>query len=318
MSIGFVFAFTASIGFAAASFPLTELSRKFPVGRLNLMRLVFAALLLYATALMLERDTALSVFTADYAQAWLWLGLSGIISLALGDQVFFRCFSILGPRLGSVLTTFSPASALLFGIFMVGETINWVGIAGILVTIAGVIGISLGRAQRNDIPDHGHGSVLKGIALGAVASVCHGIGIVFAKKAFILQTEAGHPIGPVSATLLRVAAGAAILLLITVFSDRAFFRKNAVRFNGAEAGRFVFVTALNPSLALTLSMFSILYINVAAAQTILAMVPLFALMISFIFYREKITARAITGVIAALLGVVLLIWRDEILRSFGS
>jgi drug/metabolite transporter (DMT)-like permease len=48
------------------------------------------------------------------------------------------------------------------------------------------------------------------------------------------------------------------------------------------------------------------------AQTIFAMVPLFALLIAFFVYKEKITARSVWGIVAALAGVMLLIWRNKI------
>ncbi len=318
MSVGFLFAFAASLSFAIASFPFTELSRNFSVSRLNLVRLCGASLLLFIASAIVEQQTFFPVFSAAYSHAWIWLGLSGVVSLALGDYLIFRCFTILGPQLGNVLTTFSPASALLFGIFMVGENINWVGITGIAITIAGVIGISLARSQRNSIPDHGHGSVAAGITWGAIASVCHGTGIVFAKKAFIMQEAAGHPIGPLSATFIRVLAGAAALLLIAAFTDRGVFKAGAFKLNTKGRKSFLIATVLNPTMALSLSMFSILYINVAAAQTILAMVPLFALGVALLFYKEKITTRSVIGVTAALIGVILLIWRDVIGAYFGS
>jgi len=75
-------------------------------------------------------------------------------------------------------------------------------------------------------------------------------------------------------------------------------------------------TIFNPVVSVTLSMVAILYIDVAVAQTIFSLVPLFSLVIAFVFYKEKITNRSIIGVVAALIGVALLIWRNKIVDFF--
>jgi drug/metabolite transporter (DMT)-like permease len=76
-------------------------------------------------------------------------GLSGIVGLTIGDFFAFRMYAILSPRTGSVLTTLSPAAALVAGYFLLGETINGFGIAGMVITMIGVMGISL--EERKEI-----------------------------------------------------------------------------------------------------------------------------------------------------------------------
>jgi drug/metabolite transporter (DMT)-like permease len=67
-----------------------------------------------------------------------------------------------------------------------------------------------------------------------------------------------------------------------------------------------------PLLAVSLAMIAIQYINVAVAQTVFALVPVVALLIAYFIYREKISRKAFYGVIAAIAGVTILIWRTQI------
>ena len=59
-------------------------------------------------------------------------------------------------------------------------------------------------------------------------------------------------------------------------------------------------------------MFSILYMDVAVAQTIFSLVPFFTLLIAFFILREKVTLQSLIGVLIAILGVGILIWRLKI------
>lgn len=311
LTAGFLYAFAATACWAIAAFPLTAASRQLPVNSMNHLRLLLATLVLFLAAAVIEGPSFLKIFSAGYGKGWLWLGASGILALVVGDFFSFRSYAILSPQSGSVLTTLSPASALLFGILLVNEHINWIGIAGMIITIVGVMSISLGRSQRDKIPDHGHGSVLKGIVFGILAAACHGGALAFSKRGFMEQLAEGQRIGPLSATFIRVLAAALLIFLISALTGKIRTVLSHIKDSKAGIRNTIIGTLFNPILSVSLSMFTILYIDVAVAQTIFAMVPLFALLIAFFYYREKITTRSVIGVAAALIGVALLIWRNS-------
>lgn len=309
---GFLFAFAATACWAIAAFPLTTASRLLPVSSMNHLRLLLSTLLIAIVALLADPNGFIQLFSANSIKAWVWLGFSGIIALVIGDFFSFRSYAILSPQKGSILTTLSPTSALLFGILLVDEHINWVGITGMLVTIAGVMSISLGRSQRNAIPDHGHGSVMKGILFGILAAVCHGGALALSKKGFMAQAADGNPVSWSGATFIRIIAACVTVYLVSAL--RGQWKEVWAHLAGSKAGIKNTITGsiFNPGLSVALSMITILYINVAVAQTIFAMVPLFALFIAFFVYKEKITARSLLGIFISLIGVALLIWRNKI------
>ncbi|MBK6988169.1 MAG: EamA family transporter [Bacteroidetes bacterium] len=59
-----------------------------------------------------------------------------MVGLTFGDYFAFEAYSILGARLGSVLTTFAPAAALCLAWILLGETLSFIRIIGIFITIS--------------------------------------------------------------------------------------------------------------------------------------------------------------------------------------
>ncbi len=315
-SIGILFALITTLCWATSVFPLTEASRLMPVRSMNLLRLFLASIIVCLGALLLEGNQFYQLFSQKYYQAWIWLGLSGIIAMSFGDHLSFRMYSILSPKFGSVLSTLSPASAFILGMILVNEEINFVGIIGILITIASIMSISLGKKERVAIPDHGQGSIKKGIFYGILAACCHGSGLAFAKKGFILQNEIQQTILPISASFIRLSCGTLSVIFFAFLNGRLFKIVPDI-FKHKVAHKFIlFGTILGPVLAASTSLITIQHIRVAVAQTIFSLVPIFALIIAHFIYKEKISFRAIIGVFISVIGVFILIWRNTIVTWF--
>ncbi len=316
LSAGLLYALSATLSWAIGVFPLTAASRQLPVASMNHLRLLLASLLLFMLAAIAEGASFFSILSTSYFNGWIWLGVSGVIALVAGDLLSFRSYAILGPQHGPVLTTLSPAAALLAGIILVNEHINFIGISGMLITIVGVMSISLGRTQRQSIPDHGHGSVLAGILFGVLAACCHGSALAFSKKGFLEQAAAGESIGPFAASFIRIFTAVVLVYLLSLLTRRTKQVFQHIGDSKAGIRNTIVGTIFNPVLSVTLSMIAILHIDVAVAQTIFSLVPLFALIIARMFYKEPISGRSVAGVIAALVGVALLIWRNVIAGLF--
>jgi drug/metabolite transporter (DMT)-like permease len=307
---GILFALCTTLSWSIGIFPFTQGARRLGSNSLNHFRLLLAAVFLAITALILERNNFTAVFSTNYNLSWLWLSLSGIVGLTIGDYFIFKMYAILGPRTGSVLTTLAPAAALLAGMLLLNENINAVGIIGMAITIFGVMGISFGKKERDAIPDHGHGSLFTGIITGILGALCQGLGLVMSKKG-MMETASGIAITPISATFMRMTAATLSLFIFSLLVGKikqalaSVFenRNNGIKY--AVAG-----TICGPFLGVTCSLAAIRSIDVSVAQTIFSLVPAGALLISRIFYKEKISLQSLIGVVIAISGVVILIWRD--------
>lgn len=317
-SVGILIALAGTICWAICVFPFTTAGRLMSVASMNLFRLTVGTLLVMLLAASMETNNFIAIFSAKYAQAWLWLGLSGIIALGIGDYFNYRMYVILSPKHGSVLSTLSPAAALLLGIKLLDEHINIIGIAGMILTIIGVMSMSLGRTERNKIPDHGHGSIFKGIVFGTIAAICNGAGLAISKKGFLMQAATGNDLHPVSGSFIRFITTTVIVLLVTFFNKKLITNWRNIKAQSWSTLKIALMgTIFGPVLGVSFALTAIQYINVAVAQTIFSLVPVVALLISHFVYKEKITKHTLAGVIVAIAGVVILIWRIDIQAVFG-
>jgi len=311
---GISMAFMATLCWAISAFPFTKAGRLMSVASMNLFRLLVGTLMIMLVAWISDGAGFTAIFSIKkYEEAWLWLGISGILALGIGDYLNFRMYLILSPRYGTVLMALAPAASLLVGILLINETINLTGIIGMMITIAGVMGMSLGRTERSNIPDHGQGSVFKGILFGTISAMCTGAGLAFSKKGFLMQAEAGNAIHPLTASFIRFISATVVVVIAMMLNKKFFHHIKNILSQRWPVLRIAWAgTIFGPLLAVSFALGSIQYINVAAAQTIFALVPVITLLIAHFIYKEKITRHALAGVAAAIAGVLILIWRIKI------
>jgi len=315
-STGILFALLTMLSWSICIFPFTQAARRLGSNTLNHLRLLLAIFFLSITNLVINKDFFLGIFSSQYLYSWTWLGISGIVGLTIGDFFAFRMYAILSPRTGSVLTTLSPAASLIAGYLLLGETINSIGIAGMILTMIGVIGISLGRKEREMIPDHGHGSVFAGIMFGILSAICQGVGLVLSKKGMMHE---GLVVPPLPATFMRITIGFFSLLLLTVVQGKlSTVLKPVINNHGNGIKYAVMGTIFGPFLGVCLSLYTISNLDVSVGQTIFSLMPVSALLISVLFFREKVTWQSLVGVVVAISGVLILIWRTRLHEIFMS
>lgn len=311
MNTGIIFALLTTLSWSICIFPFTQAARKLGLNPLNNFRLILATLIIGTVSLLHGFNNFIEIFSHGYLNAWFWLGLSGIIGLTIGDYFAFAMYSVLGARIGSVLTTFAPAAALILGALIINERISFIGIMGIAITITGVNFVSLGKSEREKIPDHGHGSIAFGIIAGILAALCQGAGLVLAKKG--MMSFNNIQLDPVYATFMRLVSASTSLIIFTLLFGKIkevlvplVSNKN----NGLKYA--VTGTIFGPVLGVGLSLFTVSIIDPSVAQTIFSLVPAFAFILSVFFFREKFTRNSIIGLIVSITGVIILIWREQI------
>ncbi len=73
----------------------------------------------------------------------LYLAVSGIVGLSIGDQALFAAFVYIGPRLAMLIMTTAPLFAAFFGWLALGETLSPIAWLGVGLTIGGVAWVVL-------------------------------------------------------------------------------------------------------------------------------------------------------------------------------
>lgn len=294
-----------AICWAVGIFPFTLSTRYFKATHINLMRLVLALLLLSPFIIFKENISIRNLFFLPGYQNWLWLGLSGFVGLALGDYFSFSSFKAIGARNSSIFNTLAPGTAIIFGYIMLGEHINFIGMLGMLVTISGIIYISL---QKKD--EHSRMN-LTGIVHAIGAALCQGAGLVLAKKAY-----ENNPIeiAPFHAAWIRITASVIMLSVFAAFSKQIMPMTRNLMNPEHKKGFFYLSlgTISGTVLGLTFAMQTISTIDSAVAQTIFSLVPVFAIPLAYVFHKERITLSVISGALIAISGVIILIWRNSL------
>lgn len=317
MGLGVIFGLLTTLSWSIGIFPFTQAARRLGVNSLNHFRLLLALLIIGAFSIVLNYKTFFEIFNSSYQSAWLWLGLSGIIGLTIGDYFAFEMYKILGARLGSVLTTFAPAAALLSAWILIDEHISSIGIIGIFITIIGVNYISLSKKERKSVSDDHQPAISKGIFLGILSALCQGAGLVLAKKGMMLENKIGIIIHPLHANFIRLSIATISLFIFTILTRNFKAMMFPIIINKEGGIKYSIAgTIFGPVLGVSLSLYTISLIEPSVAQTIFSLVPVAALFIARILTKEKITPHSLIGVFVAMAGVFILIWREQIEKLF--
>jgi drug/metabolite transporter (DMT)-like permease len=262
----------------------------------NRTRLIMALLLISLTHWILMGS--LYPATAG-SERWLWLGLSGVIGLALGDAFLFQSYLWVGPRLGMLMMSLAPVIAALLAFAFLGEQLSLLQWSGIIVTLAGIALVVLeGNRGAQMAPERR--DYRRGILFGVGAASGQAIGLVLAKQG--LQGD----FSALSGNWIRMASAVVALWGVTLLSGRAgpTLRKLADEpqalwpiFGGAVTGPFIGVW---------LSLIAVQLTQVGVASTLIALPPVFLLPIGAVVFKEKVGLGAVAGTVVAMAGVALL------------
>lgn len=235
-------------------------------------------------------------------ESYLYLAASGVIGLALGDSFLFKALVIIGPRRTLVVFATWPIFASLTAWVTLGETLSVVAMTGIVLTITGVIWVTAERQlETNQVKYAETGSTRLGVCLAILAAAGQAIGLVLAKAGM------GTTVAPLPATLIRMVAAAVTVWILALFGNDL---KNAPAiFKNRKALLFTMGGAIcGPFMGVWMSLTAVKYTATGIASAIMSITPILVIPMIIIFYKEKVTVRAILGAVLAVTGVVMLFY----------
>jgi drug/metabolite transporter (DMT)-like permease len=274
---------------------------------LNIIRLVMALVLLALTLL---------VFTGHMLpqnagnEAWLWLGVSGLVGYVFGDYCLFSSYLVIGSRFGQLFMTLAPPSAALGGWLILGEHMQGHALLGMFVTMFG-IGLSI-IGRGGDQSGKLHLSLpLKGVLFGIGAGMGQGFGLVFSKLGmnyYIQHVDTSNALAvglmPFASTEIRVIFGITgfivIMLLTRSWPKLVASVKDAKGMAAATGG-----TIFGPFLGVSFSLMAVRYTETGIASTLMALTPIIILLPTYLIYKQKISLKEIAGAVISVVGVSL-------------
>ena len=303
-NIGEMAALVTAMCYSVSSIFFTYAGRKFGPLAGNRLRLVVAILLLGITHWMIYH-TPLPLNAS--IERWFWLGISGIVGLAIGDLFLFQTYITLGPRLGLLFLSLSPALATLLAWLILGETLSTGTIVGIMLTLTGIAWVVMESSNHNHSAKEKPGLRArlmnwKGILSGTIAATGQALGVVLAKNGLKGDFPA------LSGNVIRMTAAFTALWLVAIFQGQAL---STIRQANRERAGMWYILAgaiFGPLIGVSLSLFAIQNTDIGIASTIIALPPVFLLPVGYFIFKEHISWQAIAGTLLAVVGVGLLFW----------
>lgn len=234
-------------------------------------------------------------------QRYLWLSLSGLVGLVIGDSMLFQSYVLVGARLGVLLLSLSPVFGALLAWLFLHETLAPSEIAAMALALAGVIWVVLERGKSPvQGATEGRGYAL-GILFGAGAGLCQAAGLVLAKPAL----ADGFP--TLSATMIRMMTAMLAMWLLAALTGTAGHTIRRVRADRRAAAAILIGSFVGPFLGVWLSLVAVQSARVGIASTLMAMTPVISLPLVPLVFKERVSPRAVLGTLVAMAGVALMI-----------
>lgn len=268
---------------------------------LNRLRLALSLLFLALTHWLLF-DTLLP-WTAE-PQRWFWLGLSGIIGLALGDTFLFQAYLWIGPRLTMLLKSLAPVLSAVLAWLWLDESLTLVQVAGIGLTLAGVSWVVLERGGSEPAAASARGDYLRGVLFGIGTAACQAAGLIAAKKGL------GGDFPALSGHVIRMLVAAAAIWTVAAARGQIRATIQALTASRRAAADLTAGTVLGPFIGVWFSMAAIQWTEVGIASTLMALVPIFMLPIGYFVFKERFGWQAVAGTVIAVTGTALLFVGD--------
>jgi len=232
------------------------------------------------------------------ASRWAWLGVSGVIGLALGDAFLFQAYKEIGPRLGLLLLSLAPVFGAAIAWIFFGQALTLLQIAGMVLTLAGISWVILARPKGQT--DNVRKATGRGVLFGILAALGQATGLVLSQQGMT------GSFSPFAGTLIRMFAAVAALWIVAGLQRQVVTTGQAMRTHPAAFGWIAFGALFGPVLGVSASLLAVQHANIGVASTLMALPPVFMLPISYFVFKERFGWQVVAGTLIAIAGVALL------------
>ena len=245
---------------------------------------------------------------------WGWLSLAGLVGYVFGDLCLFNSYRTMGSRYGQLFMTLAPVFAAVGGFLILGEVMlprTWV----VMFLILGGIAMSIFSRSGSHEKHEKHVQIkvpFRGVIYGLGAAAGQGIGLVISKIGMDSYASS-LPVGvsqesvmmPFAATFIRCVAALIAFLVIMIMRKQGTSVVALIK-TPRPMIYMAITTFFGPFVGVSLSLLAIEYTSTGIASTLLALVPVFIILPSWLFFGQKITLLDIVGTLVAVSGVALL------------
>jgi transporter family protein len=287
---GLLIALFSALLWAVASVVITVGAKRLHVVPLNLIRCLVSTSFFW---ILLPFYGGLSALAAIPPAAWLWLVISVMGLLVIGDTLYFRSMDLAGVSWAMPVASISPLWVVLMAAIFLDEPLTWSLLLGAVLVVLGVFLLNVTGAR-----DSRRGGVLPhsrraGLWLALVVSVLWAVGQVALKPA----TAGMHS---VVANSVRQPLGFAVLLVLTAVRGewrelRRLDRKSLLTIVvasliGTGFGTLFFVMAIQQA-------------GAGRTAVLTSTAPLMAIPFSMLWLQERPTRWTLAGSLLTTVGI---------------
>ena len=292
--IGEIAGLGTSFCFSITALVFTATGRMIGSQATNRMRLLFALSYLIVLNLILFREPL--PFSAGTPR-WVWLSLSGVIGLSLGDAWWFKSLVLVGPRLGSLLLSLAPIFGAVIAWVFFNETLSLLQILVILLALAGIAWVVVSHREESDSPKE---HTRQGIVFGILSALGQAVGFVLSKQSM----EGNFP--PFQANAIRMLAAAIFVWVWALVDGQARATIVNVRAQPKSLWLLALGSLIGPVLGVSASLLAVQHTKIGVASTLMALPPVIVLPVSYFIFKEKVGWQGIAGTLLAIAGVAVL------------
>lgn len=260
---------------------------------LSLFKNLLVLPLFFITILVLEGTQLPVIPVVDVAL----ILLSGVLGIAIGDTIYFHALNRIGAsRIAAVQTLYSPF-VILLAIAFLGERLQLWQFAGVALVLLGIFMVTYSR--NADVADRR--AIRIGVAFGAFSVFLMAVGVVIAKP----MLERHDFLWVVT---LRIIGGVVGMLLPVLWQRNAaalLAEYRAVR----HWPQIIVGGLLGTYISMMLWLAGYKYTSASIAAVLNELAAVFILLLAVIFLREQVKRHQAAGVLLAVAGVFLVVWR---------
>ncbi len=298
LPIGELAGLTTSICWSFTSIFFTLSGRQVGSAVVNRTRLVLAFIMVSSLHLITQGE--LLPLHAD-PERWGWMAASGVIGFVIGDACLFQAFVMIGPRLSMLLMALNPVMGAVLAWALLSETLAAGEMVGIALAIAGVAWVVTDRRNgRDGLPDASLRYYVIGVLFGLGGALGQASGLIASKKGLEGDFSA------LSGNLMRLTVATLVIWALAAANGQMRPTAHKLR-EHPRAIRFILGGAVaGPFLGVWLSLIAVQNAPVGVASTLMSLTPVFLLPLGWLFFKERITRRAVVGTALAVAGTAIL------------
>jgi len=259
---------------------------------LNLVRCIVSSSFFLA---LLPFYGGLDALLAVPASAWLWLVISVLVLLVVGDTLYFRSLDLAGVSWAMPVSGINPLWAVLLAALFLDEPLTWGLLAGAVLVVAGITILSRPGVQTSNGRTIEPAARRKGLLLALLVSLLWAAGQVVLKPA----TAGMH-----SVVANSIRQPMAMLILLAINLRTGHWRE--LRHLDRRSWALILLASLvGTGLGTLFFVMAIQDIGAGRTAVITSTSPLMAIPFSMFWLRERPTRWTMAGTFFTTVGVVL-------------